>query len=52
MSDGTSVEFTNMVMVTDPETGLIAVIERVRSWCGLAFPAGMLSAESLFMILL
>jgi 8-oxo-dGTP diphosphatase len=40
MSDGSSVEFTNMVMVTDPKTGLIAVIERVRSWCGLAFPGG------------
>ena len=40
MSEGESVEFTNMVMVTDPETGRIAVIKRVRSWRGLAFPGG------------
>ena len=51
MSEGESVEFTNMVMVTDPKTGRIAVIKRVRSWRGLAFPpAGMSSGESPFMI--
>lgn len=33
-------EFTNMVMVTDPKTGLSAVIERTKSWCGYAFPGG------------
>lgn len=29
-----------MVMLTDPETGRAAVINRVRSWKGYAFPGG------------
>lgn len=33
-------EFTNMVMVRDPRTGKVAVIDRTRSWKGLSFPGG------------
>ena len=29
-----------MIMITDPETGRVAVIDRIRSWCGFAFPGG------------
>ena len=31
---------TNMVMVQDAETGLVVVQDRVKSWCGIAFPGG------------
>lgn len=33
-------EITNMVMVRDPATGKVAVIDRTRSWKGLSFPGG------------
>ncbi len=33
-------ELTNMVMVMDPETDEVVVIDRVRSWRGIAFPGG------------
>lgn len=33
-------ELTNMVMVKDLETGKVLVQERVKSWCGIAFPGG------------
>lgn len=33
-------ELTNMVMVEDPETGKVLVQERVKNWCGIAFPGG------------
>lgn len=35
-----SVEFTNMVMVTDESTGRVLVQERIKSWKGLSFPGG------------
>lgn len=33
-------EITNMVMVTDKSEKQAVVIDRVRSWCGIAFPGG------------
>lgn len=35
-----TVEFTNMVMVEDKETGEVLVQERRKSWTGLSFPGG------------
>ncbi len=35
-----TVEFTNMVMVEDKETGRVLVQERRKSWTGLSFPGG------------
>lgn len=33
-------EITNMVMVHDEASDRVVVIERRRSWCGIAFPGG------------
>lgn len=33
-------EITNMVMVRDKTTGRVLVQERVKNWCGIAFPGG------------
>lgn len=33
-------ELTNMVMVQDPVTGKVLVQNRVKNWCGIAFPGG------------
>ena len=33
-------EITNMVMVHDEAADRVVVIERRRSWCGIAFPGG------------
>ncbi len=33
-------ELTNMVMVQDKVTGRVVVQERVKKWCGIAFPGG------------
>ena len=33
-------EITNMVMLHDPATDEVVVIDRLRSWCGIAFPGG------------
>ena len=33
-------EITNMVMVQDVSTGRVVVQERVKRWCGIAFPGG------------
>lgn len=33
-------EITNMVMVQNPLTGEVLVQDRVKSWCGIAFPGG------------
>lgn len=33
-------ELTNMVMVKDPHTGKVVVQNRVKNWCGIAFPGG------------
>ena len=35
-----TVEFTNMVMVEDKETGKVLVQERTKSWTGISFPGG------------
>lgn len=35
-----NLEITNMVMVHDEAADRVVVIERVRSWCGIAFPGG------------
>lgn len=35
-----TVEFTNMVMVEDKNTGKVLVQERQKSWTGLSFPGG------------
>ncbi len=42
-------EITNMVMVQNPDTGEVVVQERVKSWCGIAFPGGHAEAnESIY----
>lgn len=42
-------EITNMVMVYDRDTRKAVVIERKRSWCGIAFPGGHLEdGESIY----
>lgn len=33
-------EITNMVMVQNNDTGKVVVQERVKNWCGIAFPGG------------
>lgn len=33
-------EFTNMIMVRDPQSGKVVVQRRVKHWQGLAFPGG------------
>jgi 8-oxo-dGTP diphosphatase len=33
-------EFTTMVMIQDKKTGKVLIIDRVKSWKGLAFPGG------------
>lgn len=38
-------EITNMVMVEDRKTGRVAVIDRERSWRGVAFPGGHLEND-------
>lgn len=44
-----SFEITNMVMVQDPQTGKVLVENRVKYWCGYAFPGGHLEPnESLY----
>lgn len=35
-----TVEFTNMIMIEDKETGRVLVQERRKSWTGLSFPGG------------
>ena len=35
-----SVEWTNMIMVQDPDTGKVLVQDRTRSWKGISFPGG------------
>ncbi len=42
-------EITNMVMLHDPATDEVVVIDRLRSWCGIAFPGGHLEdGESIY----
>ncbi len=36
------VELTNMVMISDRETGKVLVQDRIKSWKGLSFPGGHL----------
>ncbi len=33
-------EITNMVMIQDKSTGKVVVQDRIKNWCGLAFPGG------------
>ena len=33
-------EITNMVMIQDKTTGMVLVQERIKCWCGIAFPGG------------
>lgn len=33
-------EITNMVMIQDKSTGKVVVQDRIKSWCGIAFPGG------------
>ena len=34
------IEFTNMIMIQNPETKEVLVQNRVKYWCGIAFPGG------------
>lgn len=34
------IEITNMIMIQDKDTGKVVVLERVKKWCGIAFPGG------------
>ena len=38
-------EITNMVMVQDKSTGKVLVQERVKNWCGIAFPGGHIEPD-------
>lgn len=40
MDRTSKVEITNMIMVKNRQTGEILVEERVKYWCGIAFPGG------------
>ena len=42
------IEITNMVMVQDPITLKVVAQERVKSWCGIAFPGGHVEGESIY----
>ncbi|CCX38110.1 nUDIX hydrolase [Clostridium sp. CAG:1013] len=35
-----NLEITNMVMIQDKATGKVVVQDRLKSWCGIAFPGG------------
>jgi 8-oxo-dGTP diphosphatase len=35
-----AIEFTNMIMVQDPDTGKVLVQDRIKSWKGISFPGG------------
>ena len=35
-----AVEFTNMVMIQDPDTGKVLVQNRIKCWKGISFPGG------------
>ena len=35
-----SAEVTNMIMIQDPESKKVVVLNRKLSWCGLSFPGG------------
>ena len=35
-------ELTNMVMIQDKTTGKVLVQDRIKKWCGIAFPGGHL----------
>lgn len=35
-----NLEITNMVMIQDKTTGKVVVQDRLKSWCGIAFPGG------------
>lgn len=35
-----NLEITNMVMIQDMATGKVVVQDRLKSWCGIAFPGG------------
>ena len=35
-----AVEFTNMIMVQDPDTGKVLVQNRIKCWKGISFPGG------------
>ena len=42
-------EFTNMIMIQDPETGMVVAEKRVKYWCGYCFPGGHLeNGESMY----
>lgn len=41
-------EFTNMVMIQDKLTGKVIVQERVKCWCGIAFPGGHIEKDESF----
>ena len=43
-----NIEITNMVMVQDPKTKKFVVQERVKYWCGIAFPGGHVEGESIY----
>lgn len=43
-----TVEFTNMIMITDPDTDKVVVINRTKSWCGPSFPGGHLEKGEAF----
>ncbi len=43
-----TVEITNMVMVQDPITKKVVAQERVKNWCGIAFPGGHVEGESIY----
>lgn len=42
------IEFTNMVMVQNPDTKEVLVQERVKYWCGISFPGGHLENNESF----
>lgn len=42
-------EFTNMIMIQDPQTGMVVAENRVKYWCGYCFPGGHVEdGESLY----
>ena len=41
-------ELTNMVMIQDKQTGKVVVQERIKCWCGIAFPGGHIEKDESF----
>ena len=48
MSREINAEVTNMIMIQDPESKRVVVLNRTLSWCGISFPGGHVEKNESF----